>query len=79
MLSMDEQFKPGDRVKVSSGTFESFIGVVLPAGSEAKTLEGVDEATAIPVEIDVFGRKVPVGIPPDLLAIAPDPGRESGG
>jgi transcription antitermination factor NusG len=76
---MAEQFQPGDRVRVTGGTFQSYIGVVMPTGSEAKALEGIDEATAIPVEIDIFGRQVPMRMPPDLLAINPDPGRESGG
>jgi len=51
-----DDFKPGDSVTVTSGTFEGFTGIV----------EGPDDGGVI-VVITIYGRPTPIVVAPELL------------
>jgi transcription antitermination factor NusG len=64
-------FKPGDRVRVTSGTFKSFEGVVQVADpGEVSLAPGSDSDAPVIVAISLFGRLVRAAILPELLESA---------
>jgi transcription antitermination factor NusG len=67
-------FKPGDRVRVTSGAFKSFGGVVQEANPcEESSALRFDSDAAVVVAINVFGRPVNVELSPEILESADIP------
>ena len=62
--------KPGDRVRITEGTFEGFIGVVLEPESQDAPLIGTDPANAVLLSLNIFNREVPLRFDPTTLAPA---------
>jgi transcription antitermination factor NusG len=61
--------KPGDRVRVTEGTFHGFIGIVREHGTVERPVVP-DNQFDVLVEISIFGRMTPVFIDPVSLELA---------
>jgi transcription antitermination factor NusG len=64
---MAHRFLPGEKVRIIGGTFEGYSAEVLGPDAHAPLLEGADDATAVPVVVNIFGRATQLRLFPELL------------
>jgi hypothetical protein len=70
-----DDLRPGNRVRVLSGTFQGFEGVLLPLGDglqarSAPVVGDGDRNNAVLLQLNIFGRDVVMRIQPELLTRA---------